>query len=82
MDEETKKEIEEIIGNMQCSNDFKCYQSGYEALCKAKYIGIKDLLQCLQKKPMKNTHSFWRVTSLPCFDLYFNTVQIQKSLNF
>jgi len=53
MDEETKKEIEEIIGNMQCPNDFKCYQSDLEALCKAKSIGKTDSLLCLEKKPLK-----------------------------
>jgi hypothetical protein len=53
MDEETKKEIEEIIGKMQCPNDFQCYQSGLETLCKAKLVGTKDFLLCLEKKPLK-----------------------------
>ena len=53
MDEKTKKEIEEIIGKMQCPRDFRCYQSGLETLCKAKTVGTNDLLVCLEKKPLK-----------------------------
>lgn len=35
MDEESKKEIEQIIGEMKCPEDFKCYRSGFEHICKA-----------------------------------------------
>jgi hypothetical protein len=32
MDEELEKEIREIIGDLQCPKDFKCYRSGFENL--------------------------------------------------
>lgn len=51
MEEDIKKEIEEIIGGMKCPKDFKCYKSGFENLCKAKDFGIKSYLECLEKNP-------------------------------
>ena len=53
MEEDHKKEIEEIIGGMKCPKDFKCYKSGFEDLCKAKDIGIELLLKCLEENPQK-----------------------------
>jgi hypothetical protein len=46
-----KKEIEKIIGLMQCPKDFKCYRSGFKALCKAKDVGMDAYLRCLEEKP-------------------------------
>ncbi len=46
MDEETKKEIDEIIGQMQCPRGFRCANSGFERLCKAKNIGLEHYLEC------------------------------------
>lgn len=54
MDENHKKEIEKIIGQMQCPKGFQCYKSGFETLCKAKAIGQEQLqLVCLEKKPLE-----------------------------
>jgi hypothetical protein len=53
MDEAYKKEIEEIIGEMQCPKDFKCYKSGFEILCKATTIAGGSFLVCLEKDPQK-----------------------------
>jgi hypothetical protein len=55
MDEKTKKELEEIMGEMQCPKGFKCYKSGLEVLCKAKSVevGEDSLLVCLEKHPEK-----------------------------
>ncbi len=50
-DEELEKGIAEIIGGFQCPKDFKCYTSGFENLCKAKDIGIRSFLLCLEKNP-------------------------------
>jgi hypothetical protein len=49
--EQTDKEIEKIIGQMKCPKDFRCYNSGFEALCKAQDVGIKSFLECLEKDP-------------------------------
>jgi hypothetical protein len=51
MDEKTKKEIEEIIGEMECSKGFECYESGLKNLCKAEDLGIKFLLDCQEENP-------------------------------
>ena len=40
--EQADKEIEEIIGQMKCPKDFRCYQCGLEVLCKAKDIGMES----------------------------------------
>ena len=49
--EQADKEIEEIIGQMKCSKDFRCYQSGLEVLCKAKDIGLDTYLECMEASP-------------------------------
>ncbi len=53
MEEDHKKQIEEIIGGMKCPRDFECYKSGFEDLCKAKDIGIESFLECLEKNPQE-----------------------------
>jgi len=45
------KNIEDIIGKMTCPKDFKCYNSGFKTLCKAKNIGLESYLDCLEKNP-------------------------------
>jgi hypothetical protein len=48
-----EKELQEIIGELECPKDFKCYKSGFEVLCKAKSIGVGDglFLVCFEKYP-------------------------------
>jgi hypothetical protein len=53
MDEKTKKELQEIIGEMQCPKDFNCYKSGLKVLCKAKDIGLDSYLECMEVYPQK-----------------------------
>ena len=53
MREEDKKRIEEIIGEMKCPKAFKCAESGFEQLCKAKDSGLKHYLECLEENPHK-----------------------------
>jgi hypothetical protein len=50
-DEELEKGIAEIIGDLQCPKDFKCYRSGFENLCKAKDFGVEPFLECLENTP-------------------------------
>lgn len=52
MEEDYKRKIEEIIGSMQCQADFKCYKSELEDVCKAKDIGLKECLDCLEDAPL------------------------------
>lgn len=51
MDQNHKRQIEEIIGGMKCPKDFECYKLGFNNLCKAKDIGIESFLECLEKNP-------------------------------
>lgn len=51
MKEEDKKRIEELIAGMQCPKDFKCIDSGFENLCKAKDFGLENYLECLEHNP-------------------------------
>jgi len=43
-----KKEIEKLVGEMQCPKGFVCYESGFKMLCKAKEHGLKSFLKCLE----------------------------------
>ena len=49
MTQEHMTKIEAIIGRLKCPKDFKCYKSGFEALCKAKDVGLKLYLECLEQ---------------------------------
>jgi hypothetical protein len=52
MDAELEKEIREIIGDLRCPKDFKCYRSGFENLCKATQVdGVVSYLECLEEDP-------------------------------
>ena len=51
MEESTKRELEKLIGQIQCPKDFICYKSGLKELCKAEDIGMKSYLKCLEENP-------------------------------
>ena len=51
MDQESKKEIEEIIGLFECPRDFRCYKSGLEVLCKARSVADGSMLICFEEHP-------------------------------
>lgn len=53
MDEKTKKELEKIIGGMECPKKFMCYESELEKLCRARDIGIELFLECLEDNSQK-----------------------------
>jgi hypothetical protein len=57
MEQDIKKEVEEIIGRLQCPKDFKCYRLGFKDLCKAKDTGLKSFLECLEEDPRLCTFS-------------------------
>ena len=56
--EEYETEIEKIIGEINCTKGFKCYESGFKILCKAKDIGIDSFLECLERDPNACQFSF------------------------
>ncbi len=47
--ESRQKKIKKIIKTIQCTKDFKCYESKFKNLCKAKDIGLKSFLLCLEE---------------------------------
>ena len=51
MKEADKRQIAEIMSQMQCPKDFECYKSGFEDLCKARDIGMEQFLVCLAENP-------------------------------
>ena len=57
MDEKTKKELEEIMGEIQCPKNFTCYESGLETLCRARDIGVERFLECMEEDPKKCSFS-------------------------
>jgi hypothetical protein len=46
--EEDRKKIEGLMMGIRCPKSFKCAESGFESLCKAKDVGIKEYLVCLE----------------------------------
>ena len=50
MEQDYKKQLEEIIDGLKCPKDFICYQSGFASLCKAQDIGMETFLDCLDEK--------------------------------
>lgn len=53
MEEEVRKKIEEIIGQMRCPKNFRCAESDFENLCKAEDIGMDRHLLCLDNTPSR-----------------------------
>jgi hypothetical protein len=51
MKEQDRMKIEEIMQGMQCPKNFKCADSGFEGLCKAKDFGLETYLECLEENP-------------------------------
>jgi hypothetical protein len=43
------KQITQIMGDMHCPKKFRCAESGFEDLCKAKDGGLENYLDCLEK---------------------------------
>lgn len=58
MERDLEKEIEEIISEFNCPKNFRCYESGFEALCRARDIGMEKFLECLEEEPDKCQFSY------------------------
>ncbi|MBW2173948.1 MAG: hypothetical protein JRF64_04775 [Deltaproteobacteria bacterium] len=48
MEQDIKKKIKEIMGDIECPKGFKCCTEGLENLCKAQDVGLDGLLECLE----------------------------------
>jgi len=49
MKEDDKKRIRQIMGGIECPKNFKCAEGGFKNLCRAKYFGGEQFLQCLEE---------------------------------
>jgi len=47
--DEDRSKIEELMAGMRCPKNFKCAENGFEHLCKAKDLGMKSYLDCLEE---------------------------------
>ena len=58
--QEHRTQIEEIISGMECPKDFKCYESGFENLRRAKIFREAKLVECFEKTSLscKLSHHF------------------------
>ena len=53
MDEELRKQIEEIAEGMDCTKEFECCEGNFTNVCRAKDIGIDSFLECLEENPQE-----------------------------
>ena len=51
MDEEQRKEIEEIVNQFKCPREVRCCKSDFKVLCKAKDLRLETFLKCLEEDP-------------------------------
>lgn len=64
--EEDKRKVKDIIGELNCPKNFRCYKSNFSNLCKAKKIGREENLKCLEKKPRNCLFAFPFLHSYIC----------------
>ena len=50
MEDKIRKEIEELIGEMRCPDNFQCYKSGFEDLCGGLVGEGGKLVDCVNEK--------------------------------
>jgi hypothetical protein len=58
MEHDFQMRLEQIIGEMECPKDFRCYKQGFENLCKAKDVGPASHLVCCEEHPSE-CHFSW-----------------------
>ena len=56
--QEHKTQIEEIISDIECQKEFKCFKSGFAELCKAQIFGSGEMVECLDEYPHRCNFSF------------------------
>jgi hypothetical protein len=45
--------VEEMMSGFTCPKGFKCYQSSFKNLCKARDIGLASFVACLMSDPLE-----------------------------
>ena len=45
-----KEEMQRIMGQMKCPQDFECFESGFDRLCDANYVESINLVECLSER--------------------------------
>ena len=63
-----KEHIRGILGNLECDNELKCVESGFEELCKARDFGSDSFLTCLEEDPrcsFASTFAYGRLCKCP-----------------
>ena len=58
LNEKQQKEIEKAINEKKCLKDFECYRSGFVKICKAKDVGLKNFVECLEEESEQCEFSF------------------------
>lgn len=48
-----QEDIEEIIDGLKCPKDVRCYTSEFRNLCRAKDIGLKSFVACMEKASLE-----------------------------
>jgi len=49
MEQLTREKVKNLLGDMVCNKDLRCVEQGYDELCRAKDIGDKSFLVCLDE---------------------------------
>ena len=51
MEEEDRKKIEQIMGEIECPKDFICVKDTCGRLCRVRKSEFNEHLECLEKNP-------------------------------
>jgi hypothetical protein len=57
MEQNYKREIEEIVSQTPCPKNFRCYEQGFRDLCPVRDIGLELFVICLDSSPNGCTFS-------------------------
>jgi hypothetical protein len=49
MEQDIKKKIKEIIGDIQCPREFCCLEAGFDKSCKTRDVGLEEYIECLEE---------------------------------
>jgi hypothetical protein len=53
LEKNIESHVEEMMGEVACPKDFRCYRSGFKNLCKARDIGLSSFVACLMSDPLE-----------------------------
>ena len=51
MEEEDRKKIEQLMGEIECPKDFMCLRENLDRLCQVRKFESNEHLECLEKNP-------------------------------